>query len=485
MRFDTEETIVAISTASAEAVRGILRISGNGALPMIGKMFQPDGSSKESTTNDTTNASWTRRYGRVLLAGEIGSPAQLYVFRSPHSYTGQDMAELHLPGAPALLQMVLESLLATGARAAEPGEFTARAFLNGRMDLSEAEAVAEVISARSDAQLRGAERLLAGALHQKCERIASQLTDILALLEANIDFTDQDIELASTQQFTEQIQAVQDELEQLLANCRSWEELSHLPRVVVAGPANAGKSCLTNALLGMDRSIVNSLAGTTRDLLTGPMPLSHGECLLIDSAGLGPVEDPLAAETQQTTHQAIATCDLLLWVIDGSDSRSPEQFIADLRYRKTVRRHGSCITVINKIDMCSDSTSRLRAMRQLVREREEQGFSAQAGESITVSAVRGDFLDELKQQIEQALHGAAIQCPDQILALTVRQREALNAGIANLHRAWRVFSETESMATEVAALELREGLDHLGEISGSVVTEEVLGRIFSRFCVGK
>jgi tRNA modification GTPase len=468
MRFDTEDTIAAISTTPAEALRGILRISGSNTLSLVEKIFQ---------TDEERFFSWTRSFGRVNLNDEIRCPAQLYIFRSPHSYTGQDVVELHLPGAPVLLQMVLESLLQLGARMAEPGEFTARAFFHGRMDLSEAEAVAEVISARSDAQLRGAERLLAGALHQKCSRITEQLTELLALVEANIDFTDQDIELVSQPQLTAQIQTVRNDLEQLLADSRSWEELSYLPRVVVAGPANAGKSCLTNALLGMDRSIVNSLAGTTRDLLTGPLHLTHGECLLIDSAGLGPVEDLLAPQAQQAAQQAIATCDFLLWVIDGSDTRSAKQFAEDFRFLHTLNYQGPYIAVVNKTDLCRDADSRLQILQQLSRQRQVN--------PIAVSALRGDHLNELKLLIEQTLHGGTLDTPGQVLTLTIRQREALQTGIENLHRAGKVVSEHDSIPSELVALELREALDHLGEITGEVVTEEVLGRIFSRFCIGK
>jgi len=472
-----EDTIAAISTAPAEALRGILRISGNEALPITEKIFQTNDSEITSHTNDHNFPAWTRTFGQVKLTEEIHCPAQLYVFRSPNSYTGQDIAELHLPGAPALLQMVLESLFQLGARPAEPGEFTARAFFNGRMDLSEAEAVAEVISARSDAQLRGAERLLAGTLHQKCTQIISQLTELLALVEANIDFTDQDIELVSAPQLIAQMQSVRNNLEKLLADSRSWEELSHLPQVVVAGPANAGKSCLTNALLGMDRSIVNSLAGTTRDLLTGPLLLTHGECLLIDSAGLGPVEDLLAREAQLATQQAIATCDLLLWVIDGSDSRSEKQFAEDIRFLATLNYQGPCILIVNKIDLCLDADAKLQFLQQLSQQRQDN--------SIAISALRGDHLNELKLQLEQTLHGGTLDTPRQVLTLTIRQREALQTGIENLHRAGKVLSEHDSIPSELVALELREALDHLGEITGEVVTEEVLGRIFSRFCIGK
>ena len=172
-------------------------------------------------------------------------------------------------------------------------------------------------------------------------------------------------------------------------------------------------------------------------------------------------------------------------MIDASDSRSPEQFEADIRYLLTLKCTGTCIPVINKIDICRNTTSRLRVIQQIIRERRGRGLALAGEESIAISALRGDHLDELKQLIERVLHGGAIQCPGQVLALTIRQREALKAGSENLRRACLILSETESMAVELAALELREGLDHLGEITGAVVTEEVLGRIFCRFCIGK
>ena len=172
-------------------------------------------------------------------------------------------------------------------------------------------------------------------------------------------------------------------------------------------------------------------------------------------------------------------------MIDGSDNRSPEQFKENICFLDTLDYQGSCLVVVNKKDICRDAASRLRTLHQLSHEYQEKGLSALASKSIAVSALRGDHLDELNQQIERTLHGGTIQCQGLVLALTIRQREALNAGIENLRRACLVLSDPESMAAELAALELREALDHLGEITGEVVTEEVLGRIFNRFCIGK
>ncbi|MCK4629121.1 MAG: 50S ribosome-binding GTPase, partial [Sedimentisphaerales bacterium] len=278
-----DDTIVAVSSAAGSAARGIIRVSGPEALALAGTIFQGD-----DGVSVAEAGSWSVLKGRCLLTESVSCPAGLYIFRAPHSYTTQDVVEFHLPGSGPLLQMVLQRLLATGAdvRSAEPGEFTARAFFNGRIDLTEAEAVAEVINARSDGQLRAAERLLDGRLHRICSEITRRLTEALALIEANIDFSEEDIEFATGEQLRGQVAAVLGDLGRLLTDSTTWDELTHLPKVAVAGPANAGKSSLINSLSGIDRSIVSSIAGATRDLLTVPLSLPDGECMLIDTAGL-------------------------------------------------------------------------------------------------------------------------------------------------------------------------------------------------------
>ena len=466
-----QDTIVAISSAVGSAARGIIRLSGPGAVASAGKFFQAD----EASDSKTDIARAGRYYGTVRPAESINCPGQLYIFCAPHSFSGEDMAELHVPGSAALLRMLLEGLLAAGVRQAQPGEFTARAFFNGRIDLSEAEAVASVINARSDAQLRGAQRLLDGALHYRCCELTDQVTDILALVEAGIDFSDQDIELAGAGQLTGKIETVRAELQRLWEESIGWEELNVLPQVAVAGAANAGKSTLTNALLGMDRSIVASIAGTTRDLLTAPLHLKHGECLLIDTAGLGPIKEDLLAEVAQNrARQAVSGCDLLLWVVDVSDARQVGEIQDDLALLNRFVRPTRVLVTANKADLCQDRAARQEMVSQMCRL-----------PAIMVSAWRGDNLAELKGRIEAILHGGGPECSSDILALTARQKEELRQAEGALSQALNLVVEGGLEQAELVALELRGGLDHLAAISGEVVTEEILGAIFRRFCVGK
>ena len=474
-----DDTIAAVSSAAGSAVRGIIRVSGPEALALAGAIFQGD-----DGVSVAEAASWNMLKGRCRLTGAVSCPAGLYIFRAPHSYTTQDMVEFHLPGSGPLLQMVLQGLLATGAgaRLAQPGEFTARAFFNGRIDLTEAEAVAEVINARSDGQLRAAERLLDGRLHRTCSEITRRLTELLALVEADIDFSEEDIEFATSEQLRDRVAAVLGDLDHLLTDSMTWDELTHLPRVAVAGPANAGKSSLVNSLSGIDRSIVSSIAGATRDLLTVPLSLPDGECMLIDTAGLynaaETASDPLAEAARKLSRRAVATCDLLLWVFDATEA-NPYGFSApsdDMELPEHV------ILIANKIDLPHNE------------QHLDDILSAASTCSIRVSALRGDNLEVLKARIDNILRKIlTCETPTQAMALTVRQRqslqdsrECLNGAMSLLEGAGRAVSDdTDEVQRELLALELRSCLDHLGCISGAVVTEDVLDNIFSRFCIGK
>ena len=492
-----DDTIVAISSAPGSAACGIIRLSGADALKYAGKIFTPD---KGDFLNNPVGSSVIP--GRCRLTdpqGETGNnqqkpsitcPARIFFFQGPHSYTTEDMVELHLPGSAPLLQMILESLVNFGARPGRAGEFTARAFFNGRIDLTEAEAVAAVISAQSDGELRAAERLLDGELHNRCLALSERLTEILALVEAGIDFSEEDIEFASPAQVRQQIAAVKDDIEQLLFQSLTWNELRHMPQVALAGPANAGKSTLVNALSGIDRSIVSSIAGTTRDLLSVPMALPQGECMLIDTAGLGQVDDQLAEKTQSLSQRAIATCDLLLWVYDITEPDSAASALPPA----SLKSPAQVITVVNKIDLAPEST-----IKNLTKLKAPHGSSP----VLPVSAQRGDNVENLKQLIAQALqlnlptsdkHQDMPENPHLSqthygnIALTIRQRASLCATQKAVDQALSLLAGIEKsnlVPSELVALELRSGLDNLGQISGEVITEDILGRIFSRFCIGK
>ena len=467
MYFSTDETIVALSSALGPAARAILRLSGPHALILAQNVFH---SIKQPQLDDCTTAQRLTGYARLPHA--ISLPAELYLFKAPHSYTGQHLAELHLPGSPPLLHCLLETLQQAGARPAQPGEFTARAFLNHRLDLSQAEAVAELINARSDAQLRGAERLLDGALRRHTKTLADALANLLALVEAAIDFTDQDIYFASPRQLRQQLAPLRNTLQRLLNDSISWQQLNHLPQVVLAGPANAGKSSLTNALTGIDRSIVTALAGTTRDLLTVPLALPAGECLLIDTAGLGQVNDILAGTTQSLARHAAQQSELLIYLVDVADSRTIDQIKNDLNLLHQLRPIDHLV-VLNKIDACANWPHRKQNLAPHL-----------PPDCLPVSAATGQGLDHLKTNLAQRLH-TTDNLASETLALTTRQRHELQAAHYCLQQTHTLLKTDTMDQIELIALELTNALDHLGTVSGALVTEEVLSRIFSRFCIGK
>ncbi|MBN1436736.1 MAG: tRNA uridine-5-carboxymethylaminomethyl(34) synthesis GTPase MnmE [Sedimentisphaerales bacterium] len=469
MLYDTEDTIVAVSSAPGSSARGILRISGPESLQSLDRVFHP-----QLSCDSLATASWSRCFGCVDVSEGITVAVKAYSFPGPRSYTGQDMVELHVPGSAALLQMLLQRFLAEGCRLADPGEFTARAFLSGRLDLSEAEAVGEVIAAQSDAQLRAAQRLLDGDLHRFCGEILSRLTDITALVEAHIDFSQEEIEFASPEQLQTELSDLETSLATLLRDSVAWEQLEHLPHVVLAGAANAGKSTLANALLGIDRSVVSQIAGTTRDILTAPLQLTTGECLLMDTAGLGAVEDILAGQSQMLTQNVIAACDLLLWVFDASADQSQQQHEQTLLQQLIAQfPPREIIFVANKIDQLPNPDEPLIVSPNY-----------QQAAVIAVSALTRQNLPQLLGAIEDTLHNCPqVSADQQGIALTARQRHALQAGAAAVTQARQLLADQES--PELLALELRTALDELGAISGQVVPDDVLDRIFSRFCVGK
>ncbi|MBN2212596.1 MAG: tRNA uridine-5-carboxymethylaminomethyl(34) synthesis GTPase MnmE, partial [Sedimentisphaerales bacterium] len=389
-------------------------------------------------------------------------------FHSPHSFTGDDVIEIHVPGSPALLKMILQCLTAHGARLAYPGEFTARAFFNGRIGLSQAEAVNEMISARSDAQLIASRRLLDGELHRRCLALREQIIELLSLVELSLDFSDQDIQPATPENLKKLLQTAISDIENLLMQSPRWEQLQHLPRVVLAGAPNAGKSTLINALSCVNRSIVSHISGTTRDLLTVPMKLPYGECLLIDTAGLEfqDIFDPVDSIQMQMREQAILAlqqADLIIWVMDiaqPENNPDPHSVIPVIK--------APCLIAANKIDLIESLSVTSKALYSY--------------KTIYISALRGDNLDSLVRQIAACLHDSPAGGDGP--ALTTRQRKALEDCLGSLRQSDNILSDNE-IENELFALELREALDHLGLLTGETAAEDVLHHIFSRFCLGK
>ena len=379
---------------------------------------------------------------------------------------------MHLLGAPTLLGMLVEACLAVGARRAEPGEFTARAFLAGAFDLSQVHGIAGMVAARSDMQLQAAERLLHGALSETALRARETLGDLLSLVEGALDFADEPIEFISPADLRARLGEVHAALKSTIAAGFRAERWGRLPIVLLIGPPNAGKSSLLNRLTGMDRAICAPVAGTTRDVLSAPLTLDEADCLLVDAAGAGQTEAEVDAKAQAAARRAVKDADVLILVVDASVSEPVARLPDDVPPGLPI------IVAANKSDLLSD-------------DRQAAAGGHLAGASVDcvcqTSAVTGEGCDALKRAISRLLRDRPAQVGDGAVALMAEHREALEKALNALQRATDLASESAGDLEngELVAAELRIASGALGTLVGKDQTEDLLGRIFARFCVGK
>jgi tRNA modification GTPase len=437
---NNDDTICAISSSAGPAARMIVRLSGPAARVMA-LTICPDLPAQVSA----------RRHRLHFCDLEV--VAWVYGFVWPRSYTGEEMVEFHLPGNMKLVQLLIGHLQRRGARMAEPGEFTARAYFNGRLDLTRAEGVAAIISAHGERELQAARQLLAGELAGRLRPMMDRLTEALALIEAEIDFVDEPVTFLARPDLRRRLDAILDDLRNLLSNSRRFERLSHQPRVVLVGRPNAGKSTLLNWLAGHDRAIVSPLAGTTRDVLWTEVMLPAGSIHLVDVAGLEMDESPesvVDAQMREHARRAIAEADLAVLVQEVGDPRPP-------------------IQVDRPFDLCVDTKADLL-----------KAPAGSVGDAILISAKTGLGRDNLIGALNRlAFAGDGGEAR---LALNHRHVQSIERAADHLQQAAEM---AESESIELLALELRAALDHLGRILGVVSPDELLGEIFSRFCIGK
>ena len=386
-------------------------------------------------------------------------------FRGPRSFTGDDVVELHGHGSPVVLDMLVEAALAAGARMAEPGEFSLRAYLNGKLDLAQAEAIADLIDAGSRAAARAAAGSLAGTLSADVARIKEALIELRVIIEASIDFPDEDLDLLSEYGLRERLASLRGNVDDLVVEAARGVALTRSPVVVIGGAPNAGKSSLLNRLTGRDAAIVTAVPGTTRDVLRERIELGGVHVQLLDTAGLRATDDVVEAEGVRRARHALQQADLLLYVIDGGQESSRD---ADQLYRAHAldvlleeERADRVLFVINKIDQTREA--------------------ATAGSRVvTLSALSGDGVEGLRAAVGDAL--ALSDATPRFLARR-RHLDALQRCSGSLAAAATQLDGNPRF--ELAAEELRLAQSHLGEIVGDLTSDELLGHIFGSFCIGK
>jgi len=441
------DTIAAIATAAGAGGVGMIRLSGPHAAAIAAGLGVPSPRPRHA------------RYARFVDgAGSVIDDGIALWFPGPNSFTGEDVLELQGHGSPVVLRQLLARCIALGARQARPGEFSERAFLNGKLDLAQAEAIADLIAASDDRAARAARRSLDGALSSRVDALAEQLTVLRIHVEAAIDFADEPIETLGGDQVRAGLAEARSALASLLRDAERGRKLRDGMHAVLVGPPNAGKSSLLNALAGSDRAIVTDIAGTTRDVLRETIRIDGLELTLVDTAGLRDSGDAIEREGMRRARSELERADLALVVIDARDPAAGQAAVATDVAGVPLR-----LWIHNKAD--------LLAVPPLLDE-----------DAIAVSAATGSGLAQLHERLSQIAGSIAGEAVEGEFSARARHVEALQLTTAHLEQA---SAQLEHEQLELAAEELRLAHDALGDITGRISADELLGRIFSSFCIGK
>lgn len=457
-----EDTIAAIATPAGTGSIGIIRVSGSRCRDIASLIFRP--------SNKTDNFSSHRLYHGDIVSpatGRVIDEVLISFMMKPHSYTGEDILEINCHGSAFILQSVLSLVIEAGARLAEPGEFTKRAFLNNRINLAQAEAVAEIIMAKSDKALDLAVSHLKGNLAGKIETIRRAIIDILAILETSIDFSDDDVEIGNLPTAARDIEAIIGELTELALTYNEGKIYRDGINAVIMGRPNVGKSSLLNRLLGEKRAIVTDIPGTTRDFIEEIVPIKGVPVRLMDTAGIREPQNVIEEEGVNLVWEKLSLADMVLVVVDGSESLTKQdaEIIKSCKTKKF-------LLLINKADL-----------PHAIGEKELASLDPNAMPPIWISAKHGDGMPALKD----AIHGLALSGADCRSTLNIvsniRQKMAIEKTRDMLSKARD--SILQGLSPEFPAFDIRQALERLGEIAGETVTDEVLEKIFSIFCIGK
>ena len=463
-----QDTICAIATAQGGAI-GSIRVSGPEAITITSRIFTPAKSGKLLSEQKP----YTLTLGRIHEGSEIIDEVLVSLFRAPHSYTGEDSTEITCHGSSYILQQVMQLLIKNGCRMAQPGEYTQRAFLNGKMDLSQAEAVADLIASSSAATHRLALSQMRGGFSKELTTLREKLLNFTSMIELELDFSEEDVEFADRSA----LRRLADEIEEVIARLANSFSVGNVIKngvpVAIIGETNAGKSTLLNVLLNEDKAIVSDIHGTTRDVIEDTVNIGGITFRFIDTAGIRETSDTIESLGIERTFQKLDQAEIVLWMIDSADAISQLTLLSD----KILPRceHKQLILVFNKVELINETQKNELASQ----------FSEHIGseiESIFISAKQRLHTDELQQRLVAAAHLPTVTQND-VIVTNVRHYEALTRALDAIHRVQEGLDA--NISGDFLSQDIRECIFHLSDIAGEVTNDMVLQNIFAHFCIGK
>ncbi len=459
-------TICAISSGQHQAAIALIRISGEEALRMCDTFFV---AANKAVTLSTMQPN-SIKFGRIFQQNELIDEVLVSVFKAPHSFTGEDMVEIACHGSSFIQQQILQLLIQQGCQLAQPGEFTRRAFLNGKMDLSQAEAVADLIAAQSASSHRVAMNQMRGGFSKELAVLRDKLLEFTALIELELDFSEEDVEFADRSSLMALATIIQTKLASLARSFEVGNVIKNGIPVAIVGETNAGKSTLLNLLLNEEKAIVSDVHGTTRDVIEDIVSIQGITYRFIDTAGIRETQDAIEKMGIKRTYQQIEQASIILWVIDSTQVNEHIDWMAE---RIVSRSEGKkLILVFNKLDKINEEECRVLELL----------FENITAERLFISAAKHQHIDALLHHLHQAAAIPSIGDQDVIIT-NMRHFQALTQALSAIERVQTGLST--GISGDFVSQDIRECLHYLGEITGQISNDEVLGAIFSRFCIGK